>query len=80
MTVEQLRQMHRARPFQPFEINLADGRAISVDHPELLAITPGGRTIGVAVEPNVIEIVDFLLVTSLKPRANGSKRRGRPSA
>ena len=39
MTVDQLRRMHQARPFQPFEIYLADGRSIAVDHPELLAIS-----------------------------------------
>jgi hypothetical protein len=78
MTVDQLRRMHQARPFQPFEIYLADGRSIAVDHPELLALTPGGRTIGVAVEPDAIEVIDLLLVTSLKPRANGSHRRGKP--
>jgi hypothetical protein len=65
MTVDQLRQMHLARPFRPFDINLADGRMIPVDHPELLALTPGGRTIGVAVERNVIEVIDLLLVTRL---------------
>jgi hypothetical protein len=71
MTVEQLRKMHQAKPFQPFEINLADGRALPVEHPEFLAITPPGRTIGVGLADGTIEIVDLLLVTSLKPRSNG---------
>jgi len=67
--------MHQARPLQPFEIHLADGRALTVDHPEVLAITPPGRTIGVGLRDGTIEIVDLLLVTSLKPKANGTRRR-----
>lgn len=69
--------MHQARPFQPFEIHLADGRAVNVDHPECLAISPVGRTVGVAVTDGTIEIVDLLLVTSLKPKTNGRHRRGK---
>jgi len=78
MTTEQLRKLHQQRPFQPFDIYLADGRTVPVDHPELLAQSSSGRTIGVGVPDGTIEIIDLLLVTSLKPRANGSARRGRP--
>jgi hypothetical protein len=41
-------------------------------------VVPSGRTIGVGCADETIEIVDLLLVTSLKPRPNGSpdtKRR-----
>jgi hypothetical protein len=75
MTIEELRQMHLARPFQPFAIHLADGRALTVEHPEMLAQAPRGRTIGVAHANGVIEIVDLLLVVSLKPIRNGRSRR-----
>lgn len=77
MTVEQLRRMHQARPFQPFDIHLADGRTLPVDHPEFLAVPNPGRTIGVGCHDGTIEIVDLLLVTSLKPRPNGTAKRGR---
>jgi hypothetical protein len=78
MTIEQLRQMHSTRPFQPFEINLADSRALVVNSPEQLAQSSSGRTIAVARPDDTIEIVDLLLVVSLKPRPNGAARRGRP--
>ena len=77
MTTQQLRTMHQARPFQPFDIHLADGRSIPVDHPELLAMTPGGRTISVAVHEDAFEVIDLLLVTSLKPRSIGAVRSKR---
>ncbi len=77
MTIEQIRKMHQARPFQAFEIHLANGQSLPVEHPEVLAMAPPGRTVGVGLADGTIEIVDLLLVTSLKPRGNGASRRGR---
>jgi hypothetical protein len=71
MTTAQLRTMLQAAPFRPFDIYMADGRSLPVRHPEMVAVTSGGRTLGVATGDDVIEIVDLLLVTSLKPHANG---------
>ena len=68
MTIEQLRQMHRERPFQPFDIFLADGRSLPVEHPEFLSVSPTGRTISVGHSYGTHQVVDLLLVTSLKPR------------
>ena len=67
--------MHRAQPFVPFDIHVADGRALPVMHPENLAVT--GRCIGVGRADGVIEIVDLILVASLEPHANGSPRSKR---
>jgi hypothetical protein len=75
MTIEQLRQMHQSRPFQPFELHLADGRTLTVEHPEFLAQSQTGRTIAVGQADGVLEIVDLLLVVSLKPRSNGAPRQ-----
>lgn len=77
MTIEELNKMHQTRPFQPFDILLADGRALAVEHPEFLARSPAGRTISVGLADGTHELVDLLLVVSLKPRANGTTRRRR---
>ena len=77
MTIEQLRQMHQARPFQPFRIHMADGRHLDVGHPEFLAYTPSGRTVMVARADESFEVIDLLLVTSLEPIPDGLKRRRR---
>ncbi len=66
MTTPQFKAVLHASPFCPFDIQLADGRSIRVTHPELVLITPGGRTIVVAVADDAIEIIDLLLVTSLR--------------
>lgn len=48
MTIEQFRELHQKRPFEPFEIHLADGRTLTVAHPELVARSASGRAIAVA--------------------------------
>jgi hypothetical protein len=77
MTIDQLRKLHQTRPFQAFDLHLADGRTVPVEHPERLAVSPPGRTIGVGMSDGTIEIFDPLLVVSLKPRGNGAGRRRR---
>ena len=67
MTIEQLRQMHQARPFSPFRVHMADGRHLDVSHPEFLAHTPTGCTIMIARPDESFEVLDLLLVTSLEP-------------
>jgi hypothetical protein len=65
MTLEKITAFHHARPFRPFELHLADGRALPVAHPEVLVL--GGRTCTIYGEPDVGEVVDLLLVVSLRP-------------
>jgi hypothetical protein len=77
MTTEQLRTMYNAKPFQAFDLHLADSRVIPVEHPEQMAFSQSGRTIAVARADDTIETIDLLLVVSLKPHPNGSRRRGR---
>jgi len=77
MTIEQLRKFHQARPFQAFDICLADGRSLPVEHPEFLAQSRTGRTVSIGLVDGTHEVVDLLLVTNLKPRTNGASRRGR---
>lgn len=75
MTTEQIRKLHQTQPFRPFAIHLADGRSIEVHHPENLAL--GGRTIAVFEDPEAAEIVDLLLVTSLRPLPASARARRR---
>jgi hypothetical protein len=64
MTIEQLQRVHSVRPFQPFDIYLADGRVLPVEHPEFLMRSQSGRRIGVARPDDTIETVDLLLAVS----------------
>jgi hypothetical protein len=70
MTIEQLRNLHQARPFHPFTIHLADGRNLYVPHNEFLSFSPSGRTIIVHHQgDDSYSVVDLLLVTELEVQA-----------
>jgi len=66
MTVDQLTNVLRAKPFRPFTIHLGDGRAFLVRHPEFLSRSPSGRTIIVHQDDDSFSILDMLLVTELE--------------
>jgi hypothetical protein len=77
MTIEQMRQLWKAEPFQPFTIHLADGRHLKVKHQEFLAMSPSGRTAIVYQPDDSFNVVDLLLVTDLEVTPNGTARRPR---
>jgi len=70
MTIEQLRNVHKAKPFRPFTIHMADGRWLHVPHSEFLSHSATGRTIIVHHPDETFSIVDLLLVNEfeVKPR------------
>lgn len=76
MTVEHLRRVHRAQPFERFVLRTADDREYDVSHPEVLSISPKGRTIVVMTPDGGHDVIDLLLVTSLH-LGDGKPRRPR---
>lgn len=66
MTTEQLRSALRSVPFRPFTIRMADGRTFSIAHPDVLSISPAGRTVVVYHPDDSASIVDLLLMTELE--------------
>ena len=66
MKIEELKRAKDQRPFQPFEIRTADGRSITVRHPDTLAWDPEPPETALSiVEGGGWEIVDVALITSL---------------
>ena len=45
MSPNQLRQAITHKPFRPFQIMLDDGRTLTVDHPEFIAVSRTGREV-----------------------------------
>jgi hypothetical protein len=80
MTIEQIRRVYEAQPFQPFNMHLADGRQIPVLHREFLALSPTGRTVIVYLPDESFNVVDLFLVTDLefKPKSGPRKKQGPP--
>ncbi|HZL36793.1 MAG TPA: hypothetical protein VFC78_15850 [Tepidisphaeraceae bacterium] len=66
MTLEQLKNVHQARPFRPFTVHMGDGRSFRVDHPEFLSRSQSGRTIVVHQVDEGLSILDMLLVTEFE--------------
>ena len=75
MTTDQLDAVHKAQPFRPFTIHLADGSSHNVPHPEFLWRTPGGRTVFVSGGGEAVAIIDLLLVTKITTGNGKSPRR-----
>jgi hypothetical protein len=66
MTIEQLRNVYNAQPFQPFLIHLADGRHVPVRHRDFIMPAPSGRTVIVYQPDDSFNIIDLLLATDLE--------------
>ena len=82
MRIEELKTVKDRRPFEPFEVRMADGRALLIKHPDAVAwgsehprtlfcVLPGGEWV----------IIDVALVTSLGipapvPAPNGEGNGG----
>lgn len=70
MTGEGFKKVLEAAPFRPFRIRYGSGREIPVRHPELVNLSPGGRT-AIIWRPDELdesfEILDVLLIETLEP-------------
>jgi len=77
MQIRELQSVYRAQPFVPFVIRLADGRQVRVEHPELIALSPTGRSAVVYGKDGAFEIIDVMLVTGLQVTNGAAKRRRR---
>ena len=66
MTIQQFDNAHRARPFRPFTLYMADRRSFPVPHPEFLSRSPSGRTIIVHAADDSYSVLDLLLLTEIQ--------------
>jgi hypothetical protein len=78
MRIQDLREAKDRRPFEPFDINLADGRHFTIGHPDalawegpdfapvLFAILPGGKW----------DVINFAAITSLSVKAPTERAAG----
>ena len=75
MQIKELKSVYRAQPFRPFTLHLADGQQIRVQNPELMALSPTGRSAVVYGKDGAFEVLDVLLVTSLECSDGKTRRR-----
>ena len=74
MTIQQLRAAHRAAPFRPFTVRMADGRSFQVPHPDFLSMSPSGRTVIIYQENEEFSILDLLLMTEIETSPTSTPR------
>jgi hypothetical protein len=70
MTIQQLRAAHRATPFRPFTIHMADDRTFHVPHPDFLSMSQTGRTVIIYQQDDEFSILDLLLMTEIQMTRN----------
>ena len=77
MRLDDLRDAKNRRPFEPFDIHLADGRAIPIGHPDAIAWQGPdfAPVLHVVRADGRREFVNFAAITSLAA-AVGSKAEG----
>ena len=63
MDIDGIRQALHKQPFEPFQIRLADGRALAVPHPDFVAVAP--QRIVVVAADSSWTVIEPLLVVSL---------------
>lgn len=44
MSTREIIELQDAKPFHPFEITLADGGTLVIEHPKWMLLTPDGQT------------------------------------
>jgi hypothetical protein len=59
MTLEELRQLMRQRPFQPFRVHLKDGRFFDIRYPEMHLLRQGYFDIGIPAPNDRPSIADY---------------------
>lgn len=80
MTVDQIRSLQDATPFQAFHIHMANGKSVKVPHPDFMSLSPTGRILIVYHANDSFEVIDTLLVTSIETlpkNGSGTRRRRR---
>jgi hypothetical protein len=66
MTTSEIRQLLRGAASRPFTVH-ADGKTYFIDHPELAALTPPGKTLVVFhKEDNAFDLVDLELIVRVE--------------
>jgi hypothetical protein len=66
MTHEQIERLYWLRPFQPFEMLLADQRSVRVENFDSMSLAADRTTITVDELPDRAEVIDVALIVSLK--------------
>ncbi len=77
MTIDEIRTLHRAEPFRPFKLCLADGREYTVDIRMCLALSPTGRTVALVLPEDDFAIIEVESIREIKLLGRASRNGNR---
>lgn len=75
MISDALKEFAARRPFVPFTIHMADGRAFEIRHPEAVIVAPGGSTAVAYIDDDAIRIIQLVMATAVE-NAAGERAAG----
>jgi len=74
MEADQFRSALRTRPFKPFAVRTSSGEKYTVTHPEMIGITPSGRTVLLAYDEGYA-VIDMASITEFVVAHPGARKR-----
>ena len=75
MIADEIRELQRAQPWEPYTIQTSDGKALYVKHPDYCFITPGKETIYVYSTESDREIIATRNITRVVPGARKTRSK-----
>lgn len=75
MIADEIRDLQRANPWEPYTIHLSDGKALHVKHPDYCFLTPGNETLYVYSTETAREIIATRNVTRVVPGARKTRSK-----
>ena len=66
MTAAPIRELLRTMPYVPFDLHLANGQVVHVQHPDFASLPPAGRLL-IVWRPDCegFQMIDLLLVNNI---------------
>mgnify|MGYP005846025879 CR=1 FL=1 len=78
MVADTIGEALRAQPLRTFTTRMVGGREYRIDHPELAALSPGGRVLVVFTTADGAVTIDTLMIESMhfeNGKGNGRRRQ-----
>ncbi len=77
MITEEIRELQKANPFEPYTVHTSDGKALYVKHPDYCFLTPGNDILYVFSDEIKREIIATRNITRVVPGTQKARSRKR---
>jgi hypothetical protein len=70
MKIEQLQELIREVPFEPFDLIMPNGERLHVPHPDFIWVFPGRHTVVAALNEDVARFVNWNMVAGIEKKTH----------